>query len=482
MSRILPTTAKKEDGNDIKQGEKNLFLNKATNTDHTASTALNGRKTGEVSQKGKKPSEKVTNAESKKLPTSSHKNGERKRISGDNKDSTILNNSRKGEGRKLLGRIIVIGSTQSSTSSHSKKGEGKNVSRETNNTVNNLSLSSSDYKKEKRKRVLEKVATTAHKVFPASSESRKTFADKVTATDRKDYLASSDSKNGKTKSLSDKATSATSNESRRSSSSSDFKDIATSNDSINPSNAIVERQLTDTKEDSTENFLLAFAPIIEGLSSNQKWRARVKIAKIIHEMESEQSSTILNIHFGPFHIISIYLQIFDLLFSHAQFMADKAGRKDTREGERSKVSSKLAETDYKNVATPSKSSKVEEKIKTRKSVPADSKKAEEKVNLQKSDSIVIKNGDENTKSEKSTTGDSQDAPIANVKSLSSVHFQDISTSEESIIAPVASFDQVSTDEFLLSFAPVIESLSSSQRLRALAQISEILREIEIEEQ
>lgn len=284
MSRILPTTAKKEDGNDIKQGEKK---NKATNTDHTASTALNGRKTGEVSQKGKKPSEKVTNAEGKKLPTSSHKNGERKRISGDNKDSSIVNNSKKGEGRKLLGRIIVIGSTQSSTSSHSKKGEVKNVSRKTNNTINNLSLLSSDYKKEKRKRVLEKVATTAHKRFPASSESKKTFADKATATDRKDYLASSGSKNGRTKSLSDKATSATSSESGRSSSS-DFKDIATSNESINPSNANVERQLTDTKEDSTENFLLTFAPIIEGLSSNQKWRARVKIAKIIHEMESEQ--------------------------------------------------------------------------------------------------------------------------------------------------------------------------------------------------
>uniref|UniRef100_A0A1A9V014 BESS domain-containing protein n=1 Tax=Glossina austeni TaxID=7395 RepID=A0A1A9V014_GLOAU len=288
MSRILPTTTKREDGNDIKQREKRIVLSKATNTDYTASTALDGRKTGDVSQNGKKSSEKVTNAEGKKLPTSSHKNGERKRISGDNKDSTILNNSKKGEGRKLLGRVIVVGSSQSSPSSHSKKGEGINISRKTNNTINNLSLLSSDYKKEKRKGALEKVASTAHKGFPTSSECKKTVADKATATDRKDYHASSGSRNGKTKSLLDKATSTTSSESRRSSPSSDFKDIATSTDSINPSNANVERQLTNIKQDSSGNFLLAFAPVIEGLSTYQKWRARVKIAKIIHEMKSEE--------------------------------------------------------------------------------------------------------------------------------------------------------------------------------------------------
>lgn len=161
-------------------------------------------------------------------------------------------------------------------------------------------------------------------------------------------------------------------------------------------------------------------------------------------------------------------------------MADKADRKDTRKGERSKGSTTLVETDYKNVGKPSKSRKVEEKIKTRKSrKSANSKEAEEEVNLQKSDSIVIENGDENIKSEKSTTGDSQNAPIANVKSISSVRFQDISTSQESSITPVASS---STNAFRPSIAPGIESFGSGQRLRVLAKISEILAEIEMEEQ
>ncbi|KAI9585250.1 hypothetical protein GQX74_001097 [Glossina fuscipes] len=281
---VLRPTSK----NDLTMAFNLKDIQATTNTDYTAFTALNERKTGGVQ---KKTSEKVTDTEGKRLLKSGHKNGERKRISADNKDSTIFNNSKKGEERKLIGRAIFIGSTKSSTSKHSKKAEGKNILRKTNNIINNLSLlSSNDYKNEKRKRVLEKIATAARKGFPTSSESKKTLADKATTIDRKDYLAPSGSKrtSGKTKMLSDKATTVTSSESRRSSSSSDFKDIATSNDSIYPSNANVGRQLTNTKENSTESFLLAFAPVIEGLSTNQKWRARVKIAKIIHEMETEQ--------------------------------------------------------------------------------------------------------------------------------------------------------------------------------------------------
>uniref|UniRef100_A0A1A9WF79 BESS domain-containing protein n=1 Tax=Glossina brevipalpis TaxID=37001 RepID=A0A1A9WF79_9MUSC len=293
MSRIFSTTATKKVGNESKKKETTKLSEKATNTTLKGLFRVYNRKNEENQSREKKPSGKVINTGNKSFPPSSHiKNGERKKISGQNFNadneccSIILNNSKSGEQEKLSGQSVNTDCQKSPTSSHNKTIEVKNKSRKIDNIVNNVFRSVNDKKKEKTKRVSEKDAiTTNHNYSYISRGNQERLSNKATTSNSKGVE--------KKKFLNLSAINIskgffTPNDSIHSLSSSDFKDISTSNDSIKSPISSVERQLINNKEDSIENFLLGFTPTIENFTDNQKWRACVRIVKIIREMEIEK--------------------------------------------------------------------------------------------------------------------------------------------------------------------------------------------------